>query len=147
MIDRLKSMFVREAEVPAGDDVQLAAAALMVEVMRSDNDIAPGEINRISVLLGEQFELNQTDTQELMDLASGKVRQSISLLAFTRKIKSSWSNQERVLLLQHLWSIAYADGQIDAHERHVIRKIGALLYMTERQMYAAKERARKEMTN
>ena len=146
MIDRLKSMFAREAEVPAGDDIQLAAAALMVEVMRSDNDTDPGEINRISVLLGEQFELNQTDTQELMDLANGKIRQSISLLAFTKKIRSSWDNQERVLLLQHLWSIAYADGKIDAHERHVIRKIGALLYMTERQMYAAKERARKEMT-
>ncbi len=146
MIDRLKSMFAREAEVPAGDDIQLAAAALMVEVMRSDNDTDPGEINRISVLLGEQFDLNQTDTQELMDLANGKIRQSISLLAFTRKIRSSWNNQERVLLLQHLWSIAYADGKIDAHERHVIRKIGALLYMTERQMYAAKERARKEMT-
>jgi uncharacterized tellurite resistance protein B-like protein len=147
MIDRFKSMFAREAEVPAGDDIQLAAAALMVEVMRSDNDTDPGEINRISVLLGEQFDLNQTDTQELMDLANGKIRQSISLLAFTRKIRSSWNNQERVLLLQHLWSIAYADGKIDAHERHVIRKIGALLYMTERQMYAAKERARKEMTN
>jgi uncharacterized tellurite resistance protein B-like protein len=119
----------------------------MVEVMRSDNDTDPGEINRISVLLGEQFDLNQTDTQELMDLANGKIRQSISLLAFTRKIRSSWNNQERVLLLQHLWSIAYADGKIDAHERHVIRKIGALLYMTERQMYAAKERARKELTN
>jgi uncharacterized tellurite resistance protein B-like protein len=147
MIDRFKSMFAREAEVPAGDDIQLAAAALMVEVMRSDNDTDPGEINRISVLLGEQFDLNQTDTQELMDLANGKIRQSISLLAFTRKIRSSWNNQERVLLLQHLWSIAYADGKIDAHERHVIRKIGALLYMTERQMYAAKERARKELTN
>jgi uncharacterized tellurite resistance protein B-like protein len=146
MIDRFKSMFAREAEVPAGDDIQLAAAALMVEVMRSDNDTDPGEINRISVLLGEQFDLNQTDTQELMDLANGKIRQSISLLAFTRKIRSSWNNQERVLLLQHLWSIAYADGKIDAHERHVIRKIGALLYMTERQMYAAKERARKEMS-
>ena len=147
MIDRLKSMFAREAEVPAGNDIQLAAAALMIEVMRSDSDIAPGEIKRISVLLGDQFGLNKSDTQELMDLASGKVRQSVSLLAFTRKIKSSWSNQERVLLLQQLWSIAYADGRIDAHERHVIRKIGALLYMTERQMYAAKERARKEMTN
>ena len=138
-------MFERETETPVQDEIQLAAAALMIEVMRSDNEIAAEEVNRVSVLLGEQFKLNENDTRELIDLASGKVNQSVSMLNFTKQIKSSWTNQERVMLLQQLWSIAYADGRVDAHERHVIRKIGALLYMTERQMYAAKERARREM--
>ena len=145
MIQKLRNMFERETETPVQNEIQLAAAALMIEVMRSDNEIAAEEVNRVSVLLGEQFELNENDTRELIDLASGKVNQSVSMFNFTKQIKSSWTNQERVMLLQQLWSIAYADGRVDAHERHVIRKIGALLYMTERQMYAAKERARREM--
>jgi uncharacterized tellurite resistance protein B-like protein len=146
MIQRLKNIFEQREEVPAHDDIQLAAAALMIEVMRSDNQIEEQEVNRVSLLLARQFNLDESDISELVDLATGKLDQSISLHKFTSNIKDSWGNEERVQLLQHLWSIAYSDGDVDTHERHIIRKIGALLYMTERQMYAAKERARIEMS-
>jgi uncharacterized tellurite resistance protein B-like protein len=146
MIKKLKNLLEGELEeTPARDEIQLAAAALMIEVMRSDNEIAAEELDRISVLLGAQFKLDKSDTRELIDLAHGKVKKSVSLLNFTKEIRKSWTNAERVFLLQQLWSVAYADGRVDSHERHVIRKIGALLYLTERQIYAAKERARKEM--
>jgi uncharacterized tellurite resistance protein B-like protein len=49
---------------------------------------------------------------------------------------------ERVRLIEHLWRIAYADGGLDPHEDHYVRKIAHLLYVPNTQSMLARNRAR-----
>ena len=90
----------------------------------------------------KQFDLSQEEIAELVALAEDTSGKSVSLQNFTRQLCDSWNNLQRCELVEDLWVIALADGKIDAHERHVIRKIAALLYLTDKQIILAKEAAK-----
>ena len=88
--------------------------------------------------LRKQFDLSCEEIAELVALAEDTSDKSVSLHSFTRQLCDSWNNSQRCELIKDLWLIALADGKIDAHERHVIRKIAALLYLTDKQIALAK---------
>lgn len=123
---------------PNSHDIALAAATLMFEVIKSDSDIHLFENRQMAEQLRKQFGLSREETAELVALAEDTSDESVSLQGFTRQLCDSWNNLQRCELIEDLWLIALADGKIDAHERHVIRKIAALLYLTDRQIILAK---------
>ncbi len=127
---------------PNSHDIALAAATLMFEVIKSDSEVHLFENQQMSELLCKKFGLSDEEVNELTVLAQDTSDEAVSLHSFTRQICESWSNEQRCELIEDLWSVALADGKIDAHERHVIRKIAALLYMTDTQIAHAKEMAK-----
>lgn len=127
---------------PNSHDISLAAATLMFEVIKSDNEIHLFESQQMGELLRKQFDLSDEEMNELSSLAKDTSDSAISLHSFTRQICDSWSNAQRCQLIEDLWLVALADGKIDAHERHVIRKIAALLYLSDTQISHAKEVAK-----
>ncbi len=148
MINTLKQ-FVKDhftdnnvLEKPSSHDIALAAATLMFEVIKSDNDIHLFENQQMAEQLRRQFHLTHEETTELVALAENTSDEAIDLLDFTRQLCDSWNNSQRCELVKDLWAIALADGKIDAHERHIIRKIAALLYLTDKQIILAKEAAK-----
>tara|TARA_R110002073_G_scaffold213509_8_gene373886 strand:+ start:1510 stop:1965 length:456 start_codon:yes stop_codon:yes gene_type:complete len=127
---------------PNSHDIALAAATLMFEVVKSDSDIHLFENQQMAVQLQRQFGLSREEIADLVALAENVSDKTISLQGFTRQLCDAWNNSQRCELIEDLWFIALADGKIDAHERHVIRKIAALLYLTDRQIILAKEAAK-----
>jgi uncharacterized tellurite resistance protein B-like protein len=127
---------------PNSHDIALAAATLMFEVVKSDSDIHLFENQQMIEQLRKQFCLSCEEIAELVALAEDTSDKSISLHDFTRELCDAWNNSQRCELVEDLWLIALADGKIDAHERHIIRKIAALLYLTDRQIILAKEAAK-----
>lgn len=130
---------------PNSHDIALAAATLMFEVIKSDSDIHLFETQQMGKLLRQQFGLSEEEMNDLVSLAENTSNEAISLQQFTRQLCDSWSNTQRCELVEDLWSIALIDGKIDAHERHVIRKISALLYLTDTQIAHAKEVAKSKL--
>lgn len=127
---------------PNSHDIALAAATLMFEVVKSDSDIHLFENQQMVEQLRKQFSLSREEIVELVALAEDTSDKSISLHSFTRQLCDAWNNSQRCELVEDLWLIAFADGKIDAHERHIIRKIAALLYLTDRQIILAREAAK-----
>lgn len=127
---------------PSHHDIALAAATLMFEVAKSDNDIHLFEHQQMAEQLCKQFSLSREEITELIALAEDTSDKSTSLHGFTRQLCEVWNNSQRCELVEDLWLIALADGKIDAHERHIIRKIAALLYLTDKQIAHAKETAK-----
>jgi len=123
---------------PNAHDIALAAATLMFEVIKSDSDIHLFENQQMAEQLRKQFDLSREEIAELVTLAENASDEAVSLQRFTRQLCDSWDNSQRCELIEDLWLIALADGKIDAHERHVIRKIAALLYLTDKQIALAK---------
>ena len=50
-------------------------------------------------------------------------------MGFTTLINQNWSETERVNLMEKMWRVVYADGRLDDHELHLMRKIQRLLHI------------------
>ena len=147
MFNSLQDFFSRKSsgaktnKEPSDDDLKLAAATLMFEMVRSDGKVAQTEIAAMGEILRQQFSIPPEDIDEMIELAQNTSDNSVSMQGFTSKICGKWDNAKRVKLLEYLWVIALADQSVDAHERHLMRKVAGLLYMTEIQIVQAKENA------
>lgn len=145
MLNALKNLITGDiSENPRGQDTQLdtIAAALIFEVIRADGTIDDFEMQSLADILKHDFTIDKDELDAMLDEAKEVSDQTISLQHLTSKINQQWSNEERQNLLVHLWRIAMADDHIDTHERHIIRRIANLLYLTESQIYSAKEQAK-----
>ena len=81
---------------------------------------------------------------DLFILASEEARQSVDLYQFTSLIREHFSQEKKIKTIECLWTIAYADNHLDAHEEHLIRRIADLLYVTHQDFINAKHRVLKE---
>lgn len=120
----------------------LAVASLLHEVTRVD--LASLEVERAAAehALADLFALAPRDAASLLAEGRERAQQLTSYYAPVSVIKRDLPLPERVHLVEHLWRIAYADGQLDSHEDHYVRKIGHLLYVPNTQSMLARNRAR-----
>ncbi|MGK0373792.1 MAG: putative tellurite resistance protein B-like protein [Arenicella sp.] len=149
MLKSLKNLF-KKAKVkkePSDQDLKLAAATLMFEVIRSDGTIDQIELVSMGKILSREFNLNQQELDELFTLAEDSANQAISLQGFTRDICDNWGNTKRMKLLEYLWMLALADERIDPHERHLVRKVGGLLYLNDSEVAQSREQARQKLAS
>ena len=145
MINKLKSLFSSDtAKNTDRQDTNLdtVAAALIFEVIRADGKVDDSEMQSLTNILKRDFQVDKSELDNILIEAKEVSDTTISLQHLTSKINKQWSNEERQNLLVHLWRIAMADDHVDTHERHIIRRIANLLYLTESQIYSAKEFAK-----
>jgi uncharacterized tellurite resistance protein B-like protein len=127
------------------DELHLAAAALMVEAARLDGAFDDEERSHIATILQNRFELDDESVDLLIDAAVGKVDAIPEIYGFTRTIRDNFSHEERIAMLQMLWEVAYADGELHDYEASLLRQVAGLLYVTDQESGAARKRARERM--
>jgi len=147
VLKSLKAIFkADEQETPSNEhELKLAAATLMFELVRSDGQVDQVELAQMRKILREEFVLDETELDELFDQAETTALEAISLHSFTREICDNWGNEKRLKLLEYLWILAFADEKIDAHERHLVRKVAGLLYLNEGEIRLSREAAKKHL--
>ena len=55
--------------------------------------------------------------------------EAISLYEFTRVINDHYSAEQKLRLIDAMWSVAYADNDLDKYEEHLIRQVAELTYV------------------
>lgn len=121
--------------------LQLASAALLFEMMRMDSEISTQERTLVQTLIERTFSLGSEETSHLMKLAEREALQSTDYHQFTSLINQHFSAPQKGKIIEHLWQVAYADGHVDRHEEHLVRKIADLIYVPHKTFIAAKHRA------
>lgn len=124
------------------DEIQLAAIVLLVEVAMIDTRFDDDERTRIRAFACDQFGLSPADADCLIDAAEAAVAESTQLYGFTKTIRKGFSYQDRVLLMESLCHVVYADGVVDPFEDQLLRRIGGLIYVTDRDRGHARKKAR-----
>ncbi|HVL34713.1 MAG TPA: TerB family tellurite resistance protein [Burkholderiales bacterium] len=122
--------------------LQIAVAVLLHEARRSDYVQRAAETDAAVQALGELFALAPAESAALLEQGREKAEQLTSFYAPVSVIKRDFSPEERIRLVEHLWRVAYADGRLDPHEDHYVRKIAHLLYVPNTQSMLARNRAR-----
>lgn len=57
------------------------------------------------------------------------MRQSKRLYQFTELIDKHYTPEQKKLVVQYLWQVAFADAQLVATEEYIVRKISDLLHV------------------
>jgi len=109
--------------------MHLASAALLLEVSRADFDIQGDELESIANSLIERFNFSTKEADNLIELAMTEQDNHVSIHPFVKIINDSCSVNEKKLLLEDLWRVAYADDKLDKYEEYQLRKIAELLYI------------------
>jgi len=141
MIARIKAMIMGgdDAAEP-GDDVEAAAVALLVEAAVMDGDFDDAERRNIARLLQERFGIAAAAAGELLAAGEQAVKNSSQLYAFTRVIKDNFNADQRVQMIEMLWEVAYADGELHDFEASLVRRVGGLIHVPDRDGGAARKR-------
>jgi uncharacterized tellurite resistance protein B-like protein len=122
--------------------IALATAALLLEVVRMDGDIEPGERDTVLRAVREKFGLSPAEADELVALAEAEAKQATDYFQFTSLLNRHFDAERKVRVIEHMWAVAYADAELSAWEQHLIRKVADLLYVSHGDYVAAKMRAR-----
>lgn len=147
MIDRIAALF-RADRAPDEDDkhgtdeLQLAAAALLVEAAAMDETFDAAERRKILALIERRFTVTPEEAAALIELAEAEIADSAHLYRFTRVVNDQFSPEERIELIEMLWEVAYADGHVHAYESNLLRRIAGLIYVSDRDSGLARQRVR-----
>jgi uncharacterized tellurite resistance protein B-like protein len=147
MIRRIKALLLDQGELTAAtavgsaDDLQVAAAALMVEAALMDDRFEASERATITRLLKGRFDLSEAETQTLLETARARVDKASQLFGFTRVVNNRFTREERIELMEMLWQVAYADGRLDDYEANLMRRISGLIHVSDRESGQARKRA------
>jgi uncharacterized tellurite resistance protein B-like protein len=130
--------------VPAHErhPLQVAVAVLLHEARRAD-PVEGGEEAGVALqALRQLFGLEAQQAARLLEEGRAKAQQLTSFYAPLSIIKRDFSLEERIALIEHLWRVSFADGQLNLYEDHYVRKIAHLLYVPNTQSMLARNRAR-----
>jgi len=129
-----------EPEASAERRAQIAAAVLLVEVARSDQNFSDAERQAVLGSVQRKFGLSPAEAQELLALAEAESRDAHDIYQFTSKIDTTFSPERKVGLIEELWRAAYSDSVLHEYEEHLIRRVTDLLHLSHSQFIAAKLR-------
>ena len=110
-----------ETEDPTIDDKTSTKAciALLLETSMADEILDESELMAVKNTLQKDFQIKEDEIDELINLAKENVEDSTSLYEFTRDINDNFDAAERVKLIESMWKIAYADGNIAVSYTHL----------------------------
>lgn len=139
MLKALKALFDRsEDDQATPHSVEVAAAALLIEVGRADYESDADEQKTIIEAIRQGSGLQDAELASLIDAGQASAERSTSLYEFTTLINAQYSVDEKFALIEALWRVAAADGDIHRYEDHLIRRIADLLYVPHSDFIRAK---------
>ena len=121
--------------------LQLACAALMIEVLYADYSVDQSEIDTLRKTLQGNFGLNIDEAENLIQLAEEERAQATDYYQFTSLINEFYTQQQKRELVTRLWQMAYADHTIHKLEEHLVRRLADLLHVPHSAFIQSKHRA------
>ncbi|WP_263555545.1 TerB family tellurite resistance protein [Paucibacter sp. B2R-40] len=121
--------------------LQLATAVMLVEVMRADASFHAAERAAVLAALRAKFGLSEDEAARLTELAEAEAKTASDWFAFTSRINENFEMPQKLRMIEFMWEVAYADGHLSEHERHVMWRIADLLHIPQGAYVHARMRA------
>lgn len=122
--------------------LQLATAALLIEMMRADAKVSEDERRTITKSIQSKFKLTEEETNALLQLAEEEIWKSTGYYEFTSLINKGFNYEQKLKVVEHMWEVAFADSELDKYEEHMVRKIADLIYVSHKDFIETKLRVR-----
>lgn len=121
--------------------IQLATAALLIEVTKADYELTKQESEAVIDALRQTYQLDAMALDSLLKLAEEEAHEASSLYQFTRLVNDFYNYDQKLQLIESMWQVAFADGDLDKYEEHLIRKVAELIYVSHKDFIRVKHTA------
>ena len=127
-------------------DFRLAAAALLVHVATTDNQFDDSERAKLHEVLSERFNLNGEEADELIESAIKADLEAVDLYQFTSLLNRTFDENERIKVVEMMFQVAYADGQLSEFEDNIVWRAAELMHVPSRERVTIRRQVRDEST-
>ncbi len=151
MLSSIKKFFEDHLQPEISDGItnakgiEYATAALLIELAKSDFAEHPTERQLIIAMLRDTFALADADLQELLALAESGTSDANDIFQFTSLVNDHYTNDQKIMLLENFWKVAYADGRLDKYEEQFIRKVAGLINLPPSEFTKTKHRVKQSV--
>jgi len=151
-IQRFYANYISPAE-DAQDDpdrqhkLQLATAALLIEIAQADNTRHSIEFQAIHEGIGSVFNLGEDETNELIELADQEAHEATDYFEFTQLINEHYDYQRKCEVVELLWRVCLSDQEMDRYEEQLVRKIADLLHIEHKDFINQKLKVQREYSS
>jgi uncharacterized tellurite resistance protein B-like protein len=136
MLDQLKRFFGGQTSAKEmlreHGAIELATAALLIELAHADFSVAGSELVAVRQLLERHFGITGAALQALMVAAARRLDRAVSLHEFTYQLDHELPHEDKLAVIEMLWRVSNADGHIDTEEEQLIARIAGLLHVSDR---------------
>ena len=146
MFQSLKNIFSGDKDINQenqNNEIDILCG-LMIEAANTDGNITQEELNKISNSLINVFKEDPKIVEESLNNAFENKDNSKSLYFYTSKLNKSYTDDQKIQLLEVLWEIILADNELHDFEANLIRRLAGLLYISDVECGNAKIRAGKK---
>ncbi|MGB3445530.1 MAG: TerB family tellurite resistance protein [Xanthobacteraceae bacterium] len=147
MLDKLRQ-FIAEVASPltqdnrpfSETDYRLAATALLIHVVSLDGEPSEVEKQKLHAVLQARFQLDAATTTQLIAEATLVEGEAVDLYHFTSVIMRSVDEEGRKRIVEMMWELVYADGNVSEFEDNVVWRAADLLGVSSRDRIQLKHR-------
>ena len=129
------------------DEAKLArtVAALLVEAASADGEFDDVEYAHIQHMLVTQLDLTADDANAMLDESVASHNDRVEIYSLTRHIRNDTDATDRLVILEMIWLVVLADGNLDIHESQLMRRLAGLLFVDDVESGFAAQRARQRL--
>lgn len=124
----------------AENDFRRAATALLVHVATLDGDLTDAKRRALHAILEAQYGLDAAATDELIAAATQDDHEAVDFYHFTSLLMRTLDEAGRLRVVEMLWEMVYADGNVTEFEQNVMWRVADLLAVSSRDRIALRER-------
>jgi uncharacterized tellurite resistance protein B-like protein len=147
MLDKLRQ-FIADVVSPTAHEQQafddtgyrLAATALLVHVISLNGEPSAIENRKLHSLLESSFKLDPGTADQLIASATLVEGEAVDLYHFTSVIMRAVNEEGRLKIVEMMWELVYADGQVTEFEDNVVWRAADLLGVSSRDRIDLKHR-------
>ena len=121
-------------------DLERLTAQLLVEIAWSDHVIEATEHDAMVSALEESTSLSTEEIRMILAAAINNLDHTVTLHEHISAINSQLDRPKKTKLVEQMWRVAFADGDLDKYEEHTIRNLSDLLYIKHSDFIKAKLR-------
>lgn len=124
-------------------DHRVAAAALLVHTGSVDGEYSEEEREKLLKLVASRFSLDEAEADKIVADAETADVEAVDLYSFTSILKSRLDETERERIVEMMWEIVFADGEVHEFEDNLVWRVAELLGVSSRDRVRLKQEARR----
>lgn len=145
MFGRLLTQLLTPEPTPLpAPEARLALAALLVRLARADEHYTDPERARIDRVLASRYGVSPFEAAKIRTEAEVLEAEAPDTVRFTRALKDAVPHEDRMSLMEALWSVALIDNDRDPREDAMIRQAADLLGVSDKDRAIARQTIEKK---
>tara|TARA_Y100001970_G_C14035192_1_gene750709 strand:+ start:500 stop:919 length:420 start_codon:yes stop_codon:yes gene_type:complete len=130
--------FKDKKNITKNNSAVLSIACLLIHAAKIDENYSQKEkeiIKKTLIKLGADI----SNLEDIITKAEEVENNSIQLLEFTKEAKNL-EEEDKLILIEALWTIVYSDENVDMYEANLMRRLSGLLYLNKKVVGDIKEK-------